>query len=155
MQKNSDSLASFNALYLHISEKVLTHTHTHLTWRKTFRSLPTRAREEDCVNPYKQRTLMSFFCSLFYALLPTEQRGKFHELFTQNIAIMNQKQLERWAYAKPAMEAIRLEPHSELMDTSFPNSGGHNKAGDDGDDLSAKQGWFDEDDEDTPQQWGI
>ncbi len=27
MQKNSNSLASFNALYLHISEKVLTHTH--------------------------------------------------------------------------------------------------------------------------------
>ena len=42
------------------------------------------------------------------------------------------------------------------MDTSFPNSGGHNKAGDDGDDLSAKQGWFDEDDEEeAPQQWGI
>nr|WP_315347451.1 hypothetical protein [Hoylesella enoeca] len=68
---------------------------------------------------------------------------------------MNRNQLERWAYAKPAVEAIRLEPHSELMDTSFPNSGGHNKAGDDGDDLSAKQGWFDEDEEDSPQQWGI
>ncbi len=27
MQKNFVSLASFNALYLHISEKVLTHTH--------------------------------------------------------------------------------------------------------------------------------
>ena len=67
---------------------------------------------------------------------------------------MNKKQLERWAYAKPAIEAIRLEPHSELMDTSFPNSGGHNKAGDD--DLSAKQGWFDEEEEeDSPQQWGI
>ena len=30
MQKNTNSLASFNALYLHISEKVLTHTHTHI-----------------------------------------------------------------------------------------------------------------------------
>ena len=68
---------------------------------------------------------------------------------------MNQKQLERWAYAKPAIEAIRLEPHNELMDTSFPNSGGHKKAEDDGDDLSAKQGWFDEEEEDSPQQWGI
>ena len=68
---------------------------------------------------------------------------------------MKQKQLERWAYAKPAVEVIRLEAHSELMDTSFPNSGGHNKAGDDGDDLSAKQGWFDEEEEDTPQQWSI
>ena len=67
---------------------------------------------------------------------------------------MNQKQLERWAYAKPEVEAIRLEPHSELMDTSFPNSGGHNKAGDDGE-LNAKQGWFDEEEEEAPQQWGI
>ena len=57
-------------------------------------------------------------------------------------------------YSKPAIKAIRLEPHRELMDTSFPNSGGHNKA-DDGDDLSAKQGWFDEDEEDAPQQWSI
>ena len=69
---------------------------------------------------------------------------------------MKQKQLERWAYAKPEVEAIQMEAHNELMDTSFPNSGGHNKAGDDGDDLSAKQGWFDEDDEeDAPQQSGI
>ena len=68
---------------------------------------------------------------------------------------MNQQQLERWAYAKPAIEAIRLEPHNELMDTSFPNSGGHKKAEDDGDDLSAKQGWFDEEEEDSPRQWGI
>ena len=68
---------------------------------------------------------------------------------------MNRKQLESRAYAKPAVEAIRLEAHNELMDTSFPNSGGHKKADDDGDDLSAKQGWFDEDEEDTPQPWGI
>ena len=27
MQRNIDFLASFNVLYLHISEKVLTHTH--------------------------------------------------------------------------------------------------------------------------------
>ena len=67
---------------------------------------------------------------------------------------MKQKQLERWAYAKPEIEAIRLETHSELMDTSFPNNGGHKKADDDGE-LNAKQGWFDEDDEDAPQQWSI
>ncbi|WP_036888950.1 hypothetical protein [Hoylesella enoeca] len=44
---------------------------------------------------------------------------------------MNRKQLERWAYAKPAVETIRLEPHSELMDTSFPsqhNPGHHAQA---------------------------
>ena len=60
---------------------------------------------------------------------------------------MQRNQLESRAYAKPEVEAIHLEPHSELMETSFPNSGGHKKAGDDGNDLSAKQGWFDEDGE--------
>ena len=68
---------------------------------------------------------------------------------------MKQKQLESRAYMKPAIETIRLEPHSELMETSFPNSGGHNKAGDDGE-LNAKQGWFDEDEEEeAPQHWSI
>ena len=44
-----------------------------------------------------------------------------------------------------------------LAPTSFPNNGGHGKAGDDGDDINdAKQGWFDEEEEeDTPQRWGI
>ena len=44
-----------------------------------------------------------------------------------------------------------------LISTSFPNNGGHGKAGDDGDDINdAKQGWFDEEEEeDTPQRWGI
>ncbi|WP_371742870.1 hypothetical protein [Prevotella sp. oral taxon 475] len=42
------------------------------------------------------------------------------------------------------------------MSTSFPN-GGHGKAGDDGDEINdAKQGWFDEDEEEeTPQHWSI
>ena len=69
---------------------------------------------------------------------------------------MNRKQLESRAYAKPAVEVILLEPHRELMETSFPDDGGHKKATDDGDDLSAKQGWFNEDEEeDIPQLWSI
>ena len=59
---------------------------------------------------------------------------------------MKQKQLERWAYAKPAVEAIRLEAHSELMDTSFPSQ--HNPGQHGTGPSSAKQGWFDEEDED-------
>ena len=59
---------------------------------------------------------------------------------------MNKKQLERWAYAKPAIEAIRLEPHSELMETSLPSQ--HNPGQHGTGPSSAKQGWFDEEDED-------
>ena len=59
---------------------------------------------------------------------------------------MKQKQLESRAYAKPAVEAIRLEPHSELMDTSFPSQ--HNPGQHGTGPAGAKQGWFDEEDED-------
>ena len=84
MQKNFVSLVSFNALYLHISEKVLTHTHTHRTWRRHFHSFTLRARVKRGLNTYKQRASRSSLCSFSYALLPTEQEGKLHELFTQN-----------------------------------------------------------------------
>ena len=84
MQKNTNSLASFNALYLHISEKVLTHTHTHLTWHKRLSRLSLRAREGRRITPNKQRDQESSLCSFFHALLPTRQGGNFHELFTQN-----------------------------------------------------------------------
>ena len=59
---------------------------------------------------------------------------------------MNRKQLERWAYAKPSIETIRLEAHGELMETSFPSQ--HNPAQHGTGPSSAKQGWFDEEDED-------
>ena len=59
---------------------------------------------------------------------------------------MNRNQLESRAYAKPAVEAIRLEAHSELMDTSFPSQ--HNPGQHGTGPAGAKQGWFDEEDED-------
>ena len=59
---------------------------------------------------------------------------------------MYRKQLERWAYAKPSIEAIRLEAHGELMETSFPSQ--HNPGQHGTGPSSAKQGWFDEEEED-------
>ena len=56
-------------------------------------------------------------------------------------------------YRAPECQLVSVET-GYLMETSFPNSGGHNKAGDDGADLNAKQGWFDED-EDASEQWDI
>ena len=40
------------------------------------------------------------------------------------------------------IEVIGIEPHRCLLELSGP--GGHNGAGGDGNDLNAKQGWFDE-----------
>ena len=79
---------------------------------------------------------------------------------------MKKKLLERRAYVSPMCEVFVMETCNQLLTpTSFPNNGGHGKAGDDGDDDAgdddgdiddAKQGWFDEEEEeDTPQRWGI
>ena len=71
---------------------------------------------------------------------------------------MKKKLLERRAYVSPMCEVFVMETCNQLLTpTSFPNNGGHGKAGDDGDDINdAKQGWFDEEEEeDTPQRWGI
>ena len=58
------------------------------------------------------------------------------------------------SYRAPECQLVPVGT-SYLMQTSFPNSGGHKKADDDGE-LNAKQGWFDEDEEEeAPQQWGI
>lgn len=52
------------------------------------------------------------------------------------------------SYEPPKSEIIYLEAHCSLLHTSFKddNGNGHNSAGDDGQDLNAKQGWFDYDD---------
>ena len=71
---------------------------------------------------------------------------------------MKKKLLERRAYVSPKCEVLVMETCNQLLTpTTFPNNGGHGKAGDDGDDINdAKQGWFDEEEEeDTPQRWGI
>ena len=60
---------------------------------------------------------------------------------------MKQNQQEGWLYEGPQIQVIGIDPYSCLLDIS--GAGGHNKAGDDGNDINdAKQGWFD-DEEDT------
>ena len=69
---------------------------------------------------------------------------------------MNRKQIRKQTYLCPAIEVIHTAFYNQLMQTSFPNNGGHNKVGDD-EEMNAKQGFFDEDEEEeeTPQRWGI
>ena len=55
---------------------------------------------------------------------------------------MDQKHKERRLYQKPQVQVIGVEPYCSLLAGS--NLGGHNSAGDDGNDLNAKRGWFDE-----------
>lgn len=69
---------------------------------------------------------------------------------------MNKRKIRKQVYVSPTIEVIHTAFDKQLMSTSFPN-GGHGKAGDDGDEINdAKQGWFDEEEEEeTPQRWGI
>ena len=60
---------------------------------------------------------------------------------------MNKKLLERRAYISPMCKVFVMETCNPLLSTSFKNNGGHGDAGDDGQDLGAKQGWIDEEDE--------
>ena len=65
---------------------------------------------------------------------------------------MKKKLLERRTYVSPAIEVGPTAFDQQLLSTSFPNSGGHEDGNDDGQDLNAKQGIFDEEDEDaTPE----
>ena len=56
---------------------------------------------------------------------------------------MKQKQLERWAYAKPEVEACPMQIES-LLDSL---SGQHHDAQPGGSFDNAKQGWLDEEEE--------
>ena len=60
---------------------------------------------------------------------------------------MNQKQLESRAYVKPAV-TINLVNAESLLSTGSHFSGGHNQGHVGGGGGDAKQGWFDEEDED-------
>ena len=53
---------------------------------------------------------------------------------------MNRNQLERWAYAKPAINVCGLQTESLLQTFSSQHNPGHHGTGP----SSAKQGWFDE-----------
>ena len=57
---------------------------------------------------------------------------------------MKRTQVRNQDYIKPEVNIIPIRFDSPLLNTSFPN-GGHKKVGDDGQDLNAKQGFFDED----------
>ena len=59
---------------------------------------------------------------------------------------MKREPFRKQAYVSPAIKVVPTAFDQQLLSTSFPNNGGHKKVGDD-DDLNAKQGFFDDEDE--------
>lgn len=69
---------------------------------------------------------------------------------------MEKKQLKKKKYESPRIGIFHNVSDTPLMETSFPNDGGHTKAGDDGQSLNAKQALFFEEDtkeNETHNQW--
>ena len=59
---------------------------------------------------------------------------------------MKRDQVNIQHYTRPEIRVLKVDVESLLQDTS--NTGGHNNAGNGGG-LRAKQGWFDEEEEDN------
>ena len=57
--------------------------------------------------------------------------------------------IKKGSYVSPQIEVIHTAFDQQLLSISFPNNGGHRDSNDDGQDLNAKQGSFDEEDEET------
>lgn len=58
---------------------------------------------------------------------------------------MIRKQLGRGAYEKPTVKVFNFETQGSLL-LEGSATGGHKKVGDDGNELNAKQGLFEDDD---------
>lgn len=70
---------------------------------------------------------------------------------------MKKETLRKQTYVSPRIEVVRMMLDYQLLETSFPNNGGHKKAGDDGDEINdAKPGLFeDEDEANNPRRWEL
>ena len=127
MQRNVYFLASFNALYLVISEKVLTHTHY------TRRNIIVRAR-----GIY---TIPSYYEILGYSFVSEQTEGLY---ICVTINLDEMKQTESCpGYQKPIAMVCPLP--TECLLTSA--SGQHKDLTPGGSHGDAKQGWWDEDED--------
>ena len=71
---------------------------------------------------------------------------------------MKKEEFKKKRYVSPSIEVVATQLDGLSLLTTFSNYGGHNKAGDDGNDISdAKRGYYEdfEEEEETPQPWGL
>ena len=71
---------------------------------------------------------------------------------------MKKEEFKKKRYVSPSIEVVATQLDGQSLLTTFSNYGGHNKAGDDGNDISdAKRGYYEdfEEEEETPQPWDL
>ena len=127
-QRNFDSFAFFSALYLVVSDILLTHTHTHTLApgvTKTF-FLLAYARAKRAVTPINKGLFgVSFvrFFMPFYELDLEQNKNEMTAIL--NNKVMSKKQVKK-SYSAPACITIQVNETTYLMDASFPSQ--HKKA---------------------------
>ena len=71
---------------------------------------------------------------------------------------MKKEEFKKKRYVSPSIEVVATQLDGQSLLTTFSNYGGHNKAGDDGNDISdAKRGNYEdfEEEEEPPQPRGL
>ena len=129
-QRNFDFFAFFSAVYLVVSDILLTHTHSHLAFTKTF-FLLAYAREKRAVTPINKGLLgVSFvrFFMPFYKLNLEQNKNEITIILINKV--MSKKQVKK-SYSAPACMIIQVNETTYLMDTSFPSQHkpGHHASG--------------------------
>ena len=129
-QRNFDSFAFFSALYLVVSDILLTHTHTHTHTlapgvTKTF-FLLAYARAKRAVTPANKGLLGVSFVRFFMPFYDLDLEQNKNEMTAiLNNEVMSKKQVKK-SYSAPACVIIQVNETTYLMDTSFPSQ--HKKA---------------------------
>ena len=145
-QRNFDSFAFFSALYLVVSDILLTHTHTPSVTKTFF--LFAYARAKRAVTSVNKGLLGVSFVRFFmpFCELDSEQNKNEITIILIN-KVMSKKQVKK-SYSAPACMIIQVNETTYLMDTSFPSQHrpGHHASGPT---AHAKSGlWDDENFED-------
>ena len=125
-QRNFDSFAFFSALYLVVSDILLTHTHTLAPGvTKTF-FLLAYARAKRAVTPANKGLLGVSFVRFFMPFYDLDLEQNKNEMTAiLNNEVMSKKQVKK-SYSAPTCMTIQVSETTYLMDTSFPSQ--HKKA---------------------------
>ena len=147
-QRNFDFFAFFSALYLVVSDILLTHT-SHLASNNTF-FLLAYARVKRAVTPVNKGLLgVSFvrFFMPFYELNFKQNKNEITIILINKV--MSKKQVKK-SYSAPACMIIQVNEATYLMDTSFPSQ---HRPGHHGGTISsakASMSWDEDENEENP-----
>ena len=125
LQRIIQFFASFCTLSLVYPNNLLTHTHSHLAFTKTF-FLLAYARAKRAVIPVNKGLFGVSFVRFFMPFYDLDLEQNKNEMTAiLNNEVMSKKQVKK-SYSAPTCMTIQVSETTYLMDTSFPSQ--HKKA---------------------------